>query len=161
MTSFYQLFPISCPPLSALMPLPLVRLASPPLRGLLQQTSPDWASYSSSVALQIPQTKVIGLRILYDHVNSFHDFHCLEENIQIPCKTICKLTHFYLCNLVIFNQDQNLSVLPHRGHLTMPIDIFDGHYECVCVCVYWHLGVEARDTIKQSTTHQTASITKR
>jgi len=136
MTSFYQLFPIFCSPLSALMLLTLVRLASPPLAWTLPvDFPPDWASYSSFVPLQILQTKVIGLRIIYDHVNSFHDFHCLEENIQIPCKTIHKLTHFYLCNLVVFNQDQNLSVLPHRGHLTMPIDIFDGHHECVCVCV--------------------------
>lgn len=29
MTSFYQLFPIFCSPLSALIPLTLVRLASP------------------------------------------------------------------------------------------------------------------------------------
>ena len=83
------------------------------------------------------------LKIQIDYITSLFQTIQLSQStwnkIQIPCKTIYKLTHFYLCNLVIFNQDQNLLVLPHRGHLTMPVDIFDGHHRCVYVCVCWRL----------------------
>lgn len=68
--------------------------------------------FTPALPLQILQTKELGPRVISDHVSSFHDFQCLEENIQIPCKTI--INHFYLSNVVIFSQGQFVSFASQR-----------------------------------------------
>lgn len=156
MTSFFiSSFPFFCSPLCSNGTDPGQGL-HPLLLGLLVDF-PGLGFLPSFVPLQVLQTKGIGLRIIYDHVNSFHDFHCLEENTsKFHVKPFINWTHFYLCNLVIFNQDQNL-LFYLTGDIGQCLQTFlmvtMGVCMGVCTGIQW---VEARHTIKQSTMHQTA-----